>query len=527
MYVQKMPGQQWQQRDSPNQGGLYRKESMEYGHGNNQGFVSGNPAKSRPSPVRGQSPQDIGPPIATFPNQPQVRRNTPGGVRRTSADRRGNSPSTQHHDQIDEWLCPHCRKKNPRRTDNASCHYCHRPRPMNSVNSQWQGTPTTAMGKMGTPERRHPPSTTTAPVDDEKTKAAAQATQEKQQELDKILAVLIKQHIAEPDYAALGPHHEEKNIIQIMKQIEKAFWMYLDDYATNPAYPKAHKFEKGLLKEFTYEVLKKLPNLCGLLSVVPRGGLDCEKGEINVKSVAGSFFKTLCEYKMTEPVAGGVLVTPDLKKMLLVKNKLCGNIWTLPKGKVTKDDIEAAAIHHTFDQTGISIAPQISKSKKVTITIDRGNVKQQQTLFIVLVDEMEFPGKDAAWKPLSVLPHVENIHLKQPALNKKPTQEFENVSIFLKRLADPLGQMVQNLKAGRAPEGPAVELTETPTPVLHYMQQREKMLQSHQFGERWKRLTSKAPTVSTSDHLFVNKRNAVKTKLFAELAKINLVGVDA
>eukprot|EP01059_Diplonema_ambulator_P003956 TRINITY_DN1366_c0_g1_i1.p1 TRINITY_DN1366_c0_g1~~TRINITY_DN1366_c0_g1_i1.p1 ORF type:complete len:239 (+),score=67.58 TRINITY_DN1366_c0_g1_i1:99-815(+) len=233
---------------------------------------------------------------------------------------------------------------------------------------------------------------------------------------------------------------------------------------------------------------------------------------------------------MGEPVAGGVLVTTDLKKILLVRNKMLGTGWTLPKGKIididatAKDPCEAAAIRNVFDQTGISMAPRLSKAKKWSMTIDRFTIRQPQTLYILPIEEQETPkDKDAAWKLISTLPHLENIGSKQPPLNKKAAPEYENVAVFFKKLVDPLTQMAQNVEAGRAPEGPAVELSDTPPPVLVYAKQREKMLNTYQFEPRWKSLGQVAPTAAPMDASFVAKRNAVRNRLYAELSKVNVM----
>ena len=327
------------------------------------------------------------------------------------------------------------------------------------------GTP---MGGGGTPERRHA---------EQQQKQQQQQQQQQLNLLDQVLQKLIDIHIRK------APPDTRDTIEGAMIQIEKAFWQYLDELSSNSQLPK---FERGLLKDFTVEVLKREPTLCNLWpdDSPPMGGLDNEKDEVNKKKVAILFHRKLCEFKMSQPVAGGVLVNDKMTHLLMVRNTLCPNGWTFPKTKLNKGETpEEAAIRSVQSETGFWMEPAMPRAKKVSIEIDRSIVTQTQTLYIVAqvcisiisycigvvvivihkhlilkkkkkkkkqISDSDVVLKEGltAWRPLSSMPYVDTIVKQSGAMltsRTRPPLEYETAALFMKGIAKELGEVVQHL----------------------------------------------------------------------------------
>eukprot|EP01060_Flectonema_neradi_P037301 TRINITY_DN7478_c0_g1_i1.p1 TRINITY_DN7478_c0_g1~~TRINITY_DN7478_c0_g1_i1.p1 ORF type:complete len:508 (+),score=77.63 TRINITY_DN7478_c0_g1_i1:46-1569(+) len=492
-------------RDSPLQGGNIRREGNQqvqdfFSQYATQGKITTTPGKMRPSPAT-RSPQDVdhsGAPVMSFPHQPG--RNTPGNQRRQSADRRGNSPTSTPTSNT-QWRFITCSCGHQLRTQkyqkSTQCQAC------GKVHTA--GTP---MGGGGTPERRHA----------EMQQKQQQLQQQQQLNLlDQVLQKLIEVHIRK------APTDACSTIEGAMIQIEKAFWQYLDDFSSNNLLPK---FERGLLKDFTVEILKREPNLCNLWpdDSPPMGGLDNEKDEVNKKKVAVLFHRKLCEYKMSQPVAGGVLMNDKMTHLLMVRNSLCPNGWTFPKTKLKKDETaEEAAIRSVQAETSFCMEPAMTRAKKVVIEVDRSIVVQTQTLFIIAqVSDTDVVLKEgaSAWRPISSMPYIDSI-VKQAGSSlvskTKPPLEYETASLFMKGIAKELADVVQHLKSGGNLGGPAVKVPDVPKPLLDYNKSRSTVMTQTGLADRWPSCSSPAPALPEKASARVG---AVRKKLAADFAKI-------
>ncbi|KAJ9447599.1 mRNA-decapping enzyme subunit 2 [Diplonema papillatum] len=520
---QQMPPSLGAWRDSPMTNGQGRRDSVEYQYPYgmpvapqlHQGFVGPNPMRSRPSPKRSQSPQDMhSPAISAFPSNPTApasqRKGTPQGQqhnRRSSADRRANNSPTSGGQQ--PGIAPSGIHAYDRKFVTGI--------PMVGTPTGTWGAPGVNGGRggmLGTPERREYGTATTPTVQNHVAAADGPDGGEKTR-LEEVLKALCVKHIDRT------PPSELETVVEVMAKIETMFWSYLDAHVKSNAKPAMRKFEKGLLKEFTVEILRLRPYLCALWPDAPLGGVDTGKDEINKKKVAELFHRTFCEHKMAQPVAGAVVLSQDLKKMLMVRNRLCTVGWALPKRKCAAGATPAhCAISAVHELTGLSIAARMAQgAPKIEIDVDRGIVKQPQTLFLIpSVPEADVfvRPNEVEWKPLATMPYLESLVNPKAETLRVPV-EYESVAVFLKQLKQPLMRMITNLKAGRPLEGPAFDVANIPmTRIFDFHAARARLLAR---DNRWLAAAFAPPARLPSEDKIAQQRNALQIKLSQELVK--------
>lgn len=167
----------------------------------------------------------------------------------------------------------------------------------------------------------------------------------------------------------------EKDTIDTMRQIEAAYWRYLDhDHQKSPLeypYMRLHEFASRTLREAGYN-------------------------HVN----SGQYCRLYEKYKKTLPTAGCLIYHQDKMVVVRIRNS---PIMSMPKGKKddTDPDLLATAIRETREETGLDFED--------TVTSSTTQVKLQRTLFYVVEcdSELTFTGfneneiEDVRWIPIA------------------------------------------------------------------------------------------------------------------------------
>ena len=143
--------------------------------------------------------------------------------------------------------------------------------------------------------------------------------------------------------------------IQLMFQIELAYWYYLDICVEdNPA------LLKHTMQIFVEILNKHYPHLFA----------DLTKG----KSMA-RICTTFNQYKLSCHTVGAILLNKDYTKCLLVQNYNLPRTWEFPKGKqLPSEEFTGCAIREVLEETGFDITPHLDPSAYIEhIIFDRYN----------------------------------------------------------------------------------------------------------------------------------------------------------
>ncbi|KAI6651034.1 M7GpppN-mRNA hydrolase [Oopsacas minuta] len=143
--------------------------------------------------------------------------------------------------------------------------------------------------------------------------------------------------------------------IQLMFQIELAYWYYLDFCVEdNPALPKLN------MPTFV-EILNRL---------YPRVFASLPNGKSMTKICT-----TFNQYKLSCHTVGAILLNKDYTKCLLVQNYNLPSTWEFPKGKqLPGEEFTGCAIREVQEETGFDITPHLDPSAYIEhIIFDRYN----------------------------------------------------------------------------------------------------------------------------------------------------------
>uniref|UniRef100_A0A182QET0 m7GpppN-mRNA hydrolase n=1 Tax=Anopheles farauti TaxID=69004 RepID=A0A182QET0_9DIPT len=142
------------------------------------------------------------------------------------------------------------------------------------------------------------------------------------------------------------PVEERENLIRICFQIELAHWFYLDFYS-------AELKQKCGIKQFAQQMFKHVPFL--------------QPHWPNVDSVLEDWK----EYKLTVPTYGAILLSEDLKHVLLVQSFWAKSSWGFPKGKINENEEPfKCAIREVYEETGYDIRNLIVKTEYIELIIN-------------------------------------------------------------------------------------------------------------------------------------------------------------
>uniref|UniRef100_A0A182YAY5 m7GpppN-mRNA hydrolase n=2 Tax=Anopheles stephensi TaxID=30069 RepID=A0A182YAY5_ANOST len=180
------------------------------------------------------------------------------------------------------------------------------------------------------------------------------------------------------------PEEERKNLIRICFQMELAHWFYLDFYC-------AEGKHKCGIKQFAQQMFKHVPFL--------------QPHWPNVDGVLEDWK----QYKLTVPTYGAILLSEDLKHVLLVQSFWAKSSWGFPKGKINENEEPVnCAIREVYEETGYDIRKLIRPTEYIDVIINyqftRLYLVPGVPLTTVFVPKTRNEIKCCEWFPVEVLP---------------------------------------------------------------------------------------------------------------------------
>ncbi|XP_055383540.1 putative uncharacterized protein DDB_G0282133 [Condylostylus longicornis] len=212
------------------------------------------------------------------------------------------------------------------------------------------------------------------------------------------------------------PVDERQNFIRICFQIELAHWFYLDFFCGN----EEKKLIPCGLKQFASHLFQHIPFLCIYLTEVDKILEDWK------------------EYKLSVPTYGAILVSEDLKNVLLVQSYWAKSSWGFPKGKINEHESPVhCATREVYEETGFDITNMIVPDHYIECVINY----QYTRLYIVrnvptstnFLPRTRKEIKCCEWFPLDSLPTTKNDTNCKSQLGVNPNSFFMIIP-FMKRL---------------------------------------------------------------------------------------------
>lgn len=188
------------------------------------------------------------------------------------------------------------------------------------------------------------------------------------------------------------PEGEKSDLIRLFFQIELAHWFFLDFYCTqdiNSVYSCG-------IKQFALLIFEHIPFLN---HHVPNLNLILDEWR---------------SYKMSVPTYGTILLTPDMKQVLLVQSFFAKNSWSFPKGKVNEnEDPVKCAIREVYEETGFDCTHLINPNNFVEGQTSNYQYTRLYIVKNVPIDTKFCPRtrneiKDCCWFVLDQLPTNRN-----------------------------------------------------------------------------------------------------------------------
>ncbi|CAL8470769.1 g10311 [Coccomyxa elongata] len=153
------------------------------------------------------------------------------------------------------------------------------------------------------------------------------------------------------------PAEDLQSFEKFMFLVEQAHWYYEDFCRDNDPSLKSLS-----LRTFTGIIFQHCPGLAQLYK-------DRD-----------SIYARFSAYKQTVPVMGAILLNTNMDKCLLVRGFKNSASWGFPKGKVAKDEADAAcAIREVREETGLDISDMLVEEE----CIERHIKQQRSKLYII------------------------------------------------------------------------------------------------------------------------------------------------
>ncbi|ETN66554.1 mRNA-decapping enzyme 2 [Anopheles darlingi] len=238
------------------------------------------------------------------------------------------------------------------------------------------------------------------------------------------------------------PVEERENLIRICFQVELAHWFYLDFYCSENK-------QKCGIKQFAQQIFKHVPFL--------------QPHWPQVDEVLENWK----QYKLTVPTYGAILLSEDMKNVLLVQSFWAKSSWGFPKGKINEhEEPEHCAIREVYEETGYDIKNLIKPSEYIEMTINYQYTRLYLVPGVPLTTVFEPKTRNeikcCSWFPVEQLPVTKHENLI------KDNQNFSGNSFFmilpfvkrLKRWIEKPG------KSSKAAGKGGIHLQATNSPVL-------------------------------------------------------------
>ncbi|XP_065086039.1 m7GpppN-mRNA hydrolase [Ochlerotatus camptorhynchus] len=228
------------------------------------------------------------------------------------------------------------------------------------------------------------------------------------------------------------PENERQNLIRVCFQIELAHWFYLDFYCV------AQKQKCGI-KQFAYQLFQRIPFLLPHLSYVEKILEDWK------------------QYKLSVPTYGAILLSEDLKHVLLVQSFWAKSSWGFPKGKINENEEPIhCAIREVYEETGYDIKNLLVPSEFIELIINyqytRLYLIRGVPISTVFAPRTRNEIKCCEWFPIEPLPVTKNENFVKDNLSMNGNSFFM-ILPFVKRLKKWLEKIQKTKHKGPAAGG--------------------------------------------------------------------------
>uniref|UniRef100_A0A182WDN1 m7GpppN-mRNA hydrolase n=1 Tax=Anopheles minimus TaxID=112268 RepID=A0A182WDN1_9DIPT len=209
------------------------------------------------------------------------------------------------------------------------------------------------------------------------------------------------------------PEQERKNLIRICFQMELAHWFYLDFYCGESKH-------KCGIKQFAQQMFKHVPFL--------------QPHWPNVDGVLEDWK----QYKLSVPTYGAILLSEDMKHVLLVQSFWAKSSWGFPKGKINENEEPVnCAIREVYEETGYDIRKLIVPTEYIDVIINyqytRLYLVPGVPLTTVFMPKTRNEIKCCEWFPVDVLPVTKHDNIVKDNHNLSGNSFFM-ILPFVKRL---------------------------------------------------------------------------------------------
>lgn len=231
------------------------------------------------------------------------------------------------------------------------------------------------------------------------------------------------------------PENERHNLIRVCFQIELAHWFYLDFYCV------AQKQKCGI-KQFAFQLFQHIPFL---------------QPHVN-------FVETILEdwkqYKLSVPTYGAILLSEDLKHVLLVQSFWAKSSWGFPKGKINENEEPVhCAIREVYEETGYDIKNLLVPTEFIELVINyqytRLYLIRGVPLMTVFAPRTRNEIKSCQWFPIDLLPVSKNDNFVKDNLSMNGNSFFM-ILPFVKRLKKWLEKVQKSKPKGTMATGSPV-----------------------------------------------------------------------
>ncbi|KAB7502945.1 m7GpppN-mRNA hydrolase [Armadillidium nasatum] len=198
-----------------------------------------------------------------------------------------------------------------------------------------------------------------------------------------------------------------------------AYWFYLDEYVEEDDSLNTIKFVSFALR---------------LLQHVK---MEPERGSVE------DMLQDFRDFKQRVPTYGAIIISTDLRNVLLVRGFLHGASWGFPKGKINvEEEPFKCAIREVLEETGYDISSQINKD----IYFEKTFGEQKVRLYIIpgvsmtteFIPRTKGEIKELKWFPIHQLPTHKND--RNYSKSGGPTNKYYMVMPFVKPLKEWLAQ---------------------------------------------------------------------------------------
>ncbi|PRP76347.1 hypothetical protein PROFUN_15263 [Planoprotostelium fungivorum] len=214
------------------------------------------------------------------------------------------------------------------------------------------------------------------------------------------------------------PSEELQSLERIGFHLEAAHWFYDDFYRERDRTLPAVN-----MKEFARSMFSSCPLLRPFLN------------QYSVDEILATF----THYKTRVPVCGGIILNPEMDKVLLVKGWSSRASWGFPKGKINQNEREVdCAVREVYEETSLDLTGMLREEDVIEITTR----EQRVCLFLVAgIDESTkfFPRtrkeiSKIEWIPLNELPSNYSSIRDVPTASGKSLNNFWLIIPFIQKI---------------------------------------------------------------------------------------------